>query len=138
MIRQFPARRIGFLGVAFKCDTDDLRESPTLELMAALKEEGGEFVGFDPNLVKSSGARSHFEYMKHARPHLAPLMEGLPEILKPTVDEVMAECDVIVVSHALDIYRDAVRKRAKGVHVIDLCRLFKILPDDPFYHGISW
>ena len=138
LIRSVPGRMVGFLGVAFKCDTDDLRESPTLELMAALLEEGGDFLGFDPNLVKSTGASAHFEYMKHARPYLAPLMTALPQVLKPTLDEVMSECDVLVVSHGLDIYRDAVRKRAKGVHVIDLCRLFKQLPEDEFYHGISW
>jgi GDP-mannose 6-dehydrogenase len=138
LIRGFPGQRIGFLGVAFKCDTDDLRESPTLELMAALMADGAEFSAFDPNLKASSGARSHFEYMKHARPHLAALMEQLPAILRPTIDSVVNESDVLVVSHSRDEYRDAVRKRPKGVHVIDLVRLFKQLPDDPAYHGISW
>jgi GDP-mannose 6-dehydrogenase len=138
MIRRFTGQRIGFLGVAFKCDTDDLRESPTLELMAALLADGAEFSAFDPNLKASAGARSHFEYMKHARPHLADLMEKLPDILRPTIGQVTEEADVLVVSHARDEYRDAVRKRPKGVHVIDLVRLFKQLPDDPAYHGISW
>ena len=138
MIRQFPGQRIGFLGVAFKCDTDDLRESPTLELMAELLKDGCEFQAFDPNLKNMSGARSHFEYMKHARPHLSSLMDRLPEILKPSISDVMTNCDVIVVSHVRDDYRDAVRKRPKGVHVVDLVRLFKILPEDAAYHGISW
>lgn len=138
MIRRFSGQRIGFLGVAFKCDTDDLRESPTLELMAALLSEREEFSAFDPNLKATSGARSHFDYMKHARPHLAELMDRLPDILRPSIWQVVEECDVLVVSHARDEYRDAVRKRPKGVHVIDLARLFKQLPDDPAYHGISW
>ena len=33
---------------------------------------------------------------------------------------------------------DAVRKRPKGIEVIDLARLYKNLPDDPGYRGISW
>jgi hypothetical protein len=45
---------------------------------------------------------------------------------------------VLVVSHARDEYRDAVRKRSKGIEVIDLARLYKNLPDDPGYRGISW
>jgi GDP-mannose 6-dehydrogenase len=138
MIRKFSGQRIGFLGVAFKCDTDDLRESPTLELMAALLAEGTEFSAFDPNLKASSGARSHFDYMKHARPHLAALMDQLPNVLKPSIGQVLDECDVLVISHSRDEYRDAVRKRPKGVHVIDLVRLFKQLPEDTAYHGISW
>ncbi len=113
MIRKFSGQRIGFLGVAFKCDTDDLRESPTLELMAALLAEGTEFSAFDPNLKASSGARSHFDYMKHARPHLAALMDQLPNVLKPSIGQVLDECDVLVVSHSRDEYRDAVRKRPK-------------------------
>jgi len=138
MIRRFPDQRIGFLGVAFKCDTDDLRESPTLELMAALLADGVEFCAFDPNLKASAGARSHFEYMKHARPHLADLMDKLPDVLRPSIDGAVQESDVLVVSHARDDYREAVRKRPKGVHVIDLVRLFKQLPEDTGYHGISW
>jgi GDP-mannose 6-dehydrogenase len=138
MIREHPEKRIGFLGVAFKCDTDDLRESPTLELMAALMQEGWEVSAYDPNLRVSSGVRSHFEYMKHARPHLATLMDRLPDVLRPSIETVVAECDVLVVSHVRDEYRDAVRKRPKGIEVIDLARLFKILPDDPGYRGISW
>jgi GDP-mannose 6-dehydrogenase len=138
MIRRFHGQRIGFLGVAFKCDTDDLRESPTLELMASLLADGTEFCAFDPNLKASNGARSHFEYMKHARPHLADLMDRLPDILRPSIATTLADCDVLVVSHSRDEYRDAVRKRPKGMPVIDLVRLFKQLPDDPAYFGISW
>ncbi len=138
LIRRFNGQRVGFLGVAFKCDTDDLRESPTLELMASLLAEGTEFSAFDPNLKVSSGARSHFEYMKHARPHLAELMDKLPDILRPSIEKVLEDCDVLVISHSRDEYRDAVRKRPKGVHVVDLVRLFKQLPDDTGYHGISW
>lgn len=138
MVRRFAGKRIGFLGVAFKCDTDDLRESPALELMAALLQEDQQFSAFDPNLRVSSSTRSHFEYMRHARPHLANLMDKLPEVLRPSIDDVLDSCDVVVVSHARDDYRRAILHRRKGIQVIDLVRLFAELPDDPDYHGISW
>ena len=138
LVREFAGKRIGFLGVAFKCDTDDLRESPALELMAGLLQDGEEFCAFDPNLKISSSTRSHFEYMRHARPHLATLMDKLPDVLRPEVNDVMQNSDVVVVSHARDDYRDAVIHRPKGVKIIDLVRLFKELPDDPDYIGISW
>ena len=44
----------------------------------------------------------------------------------------------LVISHNKDYYRQAVLRRPKGTHVIDLVRLFKDVPDDPTYHGISW
>ncbi len=138
MIRRFPGKRIGFLGVAFKCDTDDLRESPALELMAALNGEGADFCAYDPNLKLDSSTRSHFEYMRHARPHLATLMDELPNVLRPSLDDVVQECEVLVVSHCRDDYRSAVARRPAGMHVIDLVRLFPDRPDDATYHGISW
>ena len=138
MVRRFAGKKIGFLGVAFKCDTDDLRESPALELMAALMADGQEFCAFDPNLKVSSSTRSHFEYMRHARPHLAELMDRLPEVLRGSIDDVLNTCEVVIVSHARDDYREAVIHRRRGVKVIDLVRLFDELPDDPDYYGISW
>jgi GDP-mannose 6-dehydrogenase len=138
LIRESGAKRIGFLGVAFKCDTDDLRESPALELMSALLQDGQTFSAFDPNLKMDSSTRSHFEYMRHARPHLADLMDKLPEILRPQIGDVVNDCDLLVVSHSRDDYRDAVIHRPAGVKVIDLVRLFKDLPEDDNYIGISW
>jgi UDPglucose 6-dehydrogenase len=41
-------KRIGILGLTFKPDTDDLRESPSLEILQALKEKGAQIQVFDP------------------------------------------------------------------------------------------
>ena len=65
-------------------------------------------------------------------------MDYLPKLLRPNLEEVIAESDVLVISHNKDYYRQAVLRRPKGTHVIDLVRLFKDVPDDPTYHGISW
>ncbi len=48
--RPLRGKRIGFLGVTFKPGTDDLRESPTLDVMAALLAEGRTICAYDPNL----------------------------------------------------------------------------------------
>ncbi len=41
-------RRIGLLGLAFKANTDDVRESPALAMAANLRAAGAEVVGHDP------------------------------------------------------------------------------------------
>jgi UDPglucose 6-dehydrogenase len=41
-------RRICLLGLAFKADTDDVRESPALALARYLREAGAEVTGYDP------------------------------------------------------------------------------------------
>ena len=41
-------KRIGVLGLAFKGETDDIRESPAIELVQMLLAEGCSVVAFDP------------------------------------------------------------------------------------------
>ncbi len=41
-------RRIGLLGLAFKPNTDDLRESPAMEIAHLLQNEGAHVCGYDP------------------------------------------------------------------------------------------
>jgi UDPglucose 6-dehydrogenase len=40
--------RIGLLGLAFKADTDDIRDSPALKLARQLRDRGAEVIGCDP------------------------------------------------------------------------------------------
>ncbi|CAN5827201.1 UDP-glucose/GDP-mannose dehydrogenase family protein [soil metagenome] len=47
-------RRIGVLGLAFKPNTDDLRESPALDICRMLQNEGALVTGYDP--VAMAGA----------------------------------------------------------------------------------
>ncbi len=41
-------KRIGVLGLTFKPDTDDLRESPAIDIVQALVEDGASVVAYDP------------------------------------------------------------------------------------------
>jgi UDPglucose 6-dehydrogenase len=41
-------KRLAVLGLAFKGDTDDIRESPALEIIAALLHEGARICAYDP------------------------------------------------------------------------------------------
>lgn len=50
----------------------------------------------------------------------------------------MTSCEVVVVSHATEIFRRAVQQRPTGVEIIDLARLFKSPPQDQTYQGIAW
>jgi UDPglucose 6-dehydrogenase len=49
-------KRLGVLGLAFKAGTDDVRESPALEIVRALLEEGCEVVAHDPAAAERARA----------------------------------------------------------------------------------
>lgn len=130
--------RIGFLGVTFKPDTDDIRESPTLDLMALLLEDGHGIAAYDRNLRFGPGLACQIAYVRHSTPHLADLLGEIETMMVEDADELAADCDVLVVSHATDEFRDVVAARPAGVRVLDLVRLFEDLPDDETYQGIGW
>jgi GDP-mannose 6-dehydrogenase len=138
LLAPFRGKRIGFLGVTFKPDTDDLRESPTLDLMAILESQGEALRAYDSNLRFGPLLKGQIDYVRHAVPRQARLMDGLQAMTLPSADELVAWADVVVVSHATDAFRAALARRRSDVHVLDLARLYKELPEDAGYEGIAW
>ena len=46
--------RVGILGIAFKPGTDDVRDAPSLDLIASLLDEGAKVKAFDPHAIRSA------------------------------------------------------------------------------------
>jgi GDP-mannose 6-dehydrogenase len=138
LLQPFKGRRFGFLGVTFKPGTDDMRESPTLDVMATLMNSGEKIRAYDPNLNFGPLLQHQIDYVRHAVPAQAKLMDELEVLTMKSADELVANSDVVIVSHATEEFRAAVKARDKNIHVLDLARLFKQLPDDATYQGIAW
>jgi UDPglucose 6-dehydrogenase len=49
-------RRIALLGLAFKANTDDVREAPALDLIRLLQAEGAEIRAYDPVAMETAAA----------------------------------------------------------------------------------
>lgn len=138
LLAPFSGKRIGFLGVTFKANTDDLRESPTIELMARLQAKGETVSAYDPNLHFGPMLQGQIAYIRHACPSQARVMDELESLSVASMDELIANSDVLVVSHATDQFRAGIAMRAPHVQVLDLVRLFKDRPEDASYQGIAW
>ncbi|TCL09884.1 GDP-mannose 6-dehydrogenase [Shimia isoporae] len=137
MARASGAQKIGVLGLAFKPGTDDLRESPILDVMAALKADGTTVIGHDLAITKETPIHAQLGYVKHGNPGLTKLAEDLPEMLVEDLDALTDEAEVLIVCHANDTYRAAAK--ASGKPVIDLVRLFdEIEPQSVVVNGIGW
>lgn len=138
MIRVLGSKKIGFLGIAFKQGTDDLRESPVLELMDALFTTGHEISAFDPAICADTKISTQFEYVKNACPHLEQTVQNLPGLLKATPEEVIAESEIIVVSQNNQRFVQLVVSNLHRLQVVDLVRLFPEPPIFTGYYGIGW
>ena len=67
-------RRIGLFGLAFKPDTDELRESPFVELAERLIGKGYDLRIYDPSIHLPSLTGTNREYIEEHLPHLKQLL----------------------------------------------------------------
>jgi len=138
MVEKSGHRRIGFVGLAFKAGTDDLRESPILEVMNKLLVDGYEISAWDPAIKKETRIDNQFTYVEHVCPHLKPTVEALPTLLSENGRQLIEDCDVIVVSQNTPEIRELVAASLGRVDIIDLVRLYEGQPNFAGYDGIGW
>ena len=132
LIRRNGKKNIGILGISFKDNTDDLRESPMVELVERLIGKGYNISIFDKEVSLAKLFGSNKEYIEKTIPHISLL-------LKESVQEVIENSDVIVVGKKSKEFEDIVSKMNKNKIVVDLVRIAKKLEvNDEFYEGICW
>ena len=69
-------RKIGMLGLSFKAATDDLRESPHVQLVKRLLGEGREIRIWDDNVSLGRLIGSNREYIEQVIPHIGSLLNS--------------------------------------------------------------
>ncbi|WP_424973539.1 nucleotide sugar dehydrogenase [Dinoroseobacter sp. S124A] len=140
MARETGARRVGILGLAFKPGTDDLRESPILEVIAALRDEGIEIVVHDPAITADTAIESQLGYVKHGSPGLAALAGELRDFLVACPEDVAAQADALIVTQSNPHYAQIAHDAATRCEtpIIDVVRLFEECPKTEAYQGIGW
>lgn len=125
-------RRVGIFGLAFKQGTDDLRESPMVELAESLLGKGFDLKIYDPTVSLSKLVGANREYIDGRIPHLAGLMAD-------NADEVIQHAEVCVIGGSRAEAAEAIA-RSDGRIIVDLIRL----PDVPSrrgserYFGVAW
>jgi GDP-mannose 6-dehydrogenase len=124
-------RRVGLVGLSFKPGTDDLRESPLVELAERLLGKGFELKIYDPIVAYSNLVGANREYVEAHLPHLSRL-------LTPTLDEALADAEVAVV--AARVPELVGRAWPPGQLVVDLVRLDEAaqLRGLETYIGVAW
>jgi GDP-mannose 6-dehydrogenase len=132
LIRQTGRKKIGVLGLSFKDGTDDLRESPMVELIEHLVGKGYQVKVYDKNvsLAKLHGANR--AYIEHEIPHISQLMSE-------SIEDVIEQSDVVVLGNRSEGDSNISEKLREDHKVIDLVRIKD--GRDKFngnYQGIGW
>jgi GDP-mannose 6-dehydrogenase len=108
--------RIGVFGLAFKENTDDLRESPVVELLESLIGKGRSLRVFDPHIRLDSIYGSNRNYILNAIPHIGRLLDT-------TIDSMLGWAQHVVITQKPGAeMAQCIRK--SGLPVLDLAGAF--------------
>lgn len=123
-------KKVGILGLSFKAGTDDLRNSPIVDVTEALYGKGYDIHIYDKNVRVSQLTGTNADFIATKIPHLH-------EIITDDLDAVCSECDVLVITNKEKEFADVPVKYPHKC-IVDLVRQFSELDYDGNYEGISW
>ena len=85
-------RRVGLVGLSFKSNTDDLRESPFVEVAERLLGKGIDLTIYDPNVFLAKLTGENKAYIDSVLPYLSRL-------LVPSLEQLVEKSDLLVLGH---------------------------------------
>jgi GDP-mannose 6-dehydrogenase len=124
-------RRIGLFGLSFKPGTDDLRESPLVDLAERLLGKGFDVRIFDAGVNTARLIGANRRSIEERIPHLASLMVDAEESL-------IAHAEVVVLGHCAGAKLDFEAILVAGKTIVDLCGIGRQCVGREGYHGIGW
>lgn len=125
-------RRVGVLGLSFKSGTDDVRESPIMELIERLLGKGYDLRIYDPTVDLARLVGANREQVLARVPHLAAMLAS-------TVEEVIDHGDVVVVGNRNKLFASALSDLDETKAVVDLVGLASVgAGTGGSYYGLCW
>ncbi|HEX8963367.1 MAG TPA: UDP-glucose/GDP-mannose dehydrogenase family protein [Rhodocyclaceae bacterium] len=124
-------KRVGILGLSFKAGTDDLRESPVVELAERLVGKGYDLRIYDRNVSIASIRGANRDYILNHIPHISRLMVS-------SIEDVLNHARVIVVGNASAEFRDVPKRLEFGQTIVDFVRIRDTRSISGVYEGLCW
>lgn len=128
MIEKVGNKNIGVLGLSFKAGTDDMRNSPIVNVIEALKGKGYNIRIYDKNVSVSRLVGKNKSVIMQKLPHLNAMLHD-------DLQELVAWSDVLVLSNKSEEFKSL--KLNKSQTLIDLVRI-KELENSDNYKGLCW
>jgi GDP-mannose 6-dehydrogenase len=130
LIMKFSNKKLGFLGLSFKAGTDDLRNSPAVEVIEILLGKGCDINIYDKNINLALLTGTNKEYIDARIPHLSSL-------LTKDSQKLIRDCDVIIINNYEPEYLELVRELEDKV-ILDFVRVDENLLHKKNYIGLNW
>jgi len=131
MVARNGKRRIAILGLTFKPDTDDLRESALVELVERLIGKGFEVVIYDSDLQLSRLVGSNRRFAMQHLPHLSGLLVA-------DLEDALERSDIVVVGTPHASFRNLLPRLRPDHQILDLAGHDIALRGHPSYEGVCW
>ena len=123
-------RKVGILGFAFKAGTDDLRESPIVDVIEYLIGRGYELKLYDKNVNLAALTGANRDYILNHIPHISKLMVS-------DMQEVLDFAETLVIGNSAEEFKSVPATLKSRQCVVDLVRIVKDKSDER-YDGICW
>ena len=123
--------KIGILGFSFKAGTDDLRESPMVELTERLIGKGYDLRIYDRNVSLAAVHGANRDYILHRIPHISRLMV-------PSIEAVLEHAETIVIGNASPEFAEVPQRIGERQTVVDFVRVGEARSVAGVYEGICW
>ncbi len=111
-----PGRKVGILGLSFKAETDDLRESPIVRVVGALVGKGWTLALHDAHIDAAKLVGANRQYLEAEIPYLDRLFHKDPR-------DVVRGSEVIVIANGHPAYREVPQWMTEGQTLVDLVHL---------------
>jgi GDP-mannose 6-dehydrogenase len=124
-------KRIGVLGFSFKAGTDDLRESPMIEVIEHLIGKGYDLRIFDKNVSLASLVGANRDFILNRIPHISRLMVN-------SIDAILDHAQTVVIGNKDQEFEGVLDRLRNGQHLVDFVRITNRRSENGKYDGICW
>jgi GDP-mannose 6-dehydrogenase len=124
-------RRVGILGFSFKAGTDDLRESPMIEVIEHLIGKGYDLRIFDKNVQMASLVGANRDFILNRIPHISRLMVK-------NIDAVLEHAQTVVIGNKDSDFSAVLERLREGQRLVDFVRITNRRSENGKYDGICW
>jgi GDP-mannose 6-dehydrogenase len=123
--------RVGILGFSFKAGTDDLRESPLIEVIERLIGKGYDLRIYDKNVNVASLVGANRDFILNRIPHISKLMVG-------DVNAVLNHAQTVVIGNKDPDFKAVPERLREGQFLVDFVRVIEGSSQNGNYDGICW